>query len=238
MKIYTRRGDEGETGLLGGSRVSKADPRVEAYGTIDELNAAIGLALALDREGHLGPESGEGGAAGGGEPAGGEGAAGTGEPSDADRLRRVQSDLFTIGAGLAAARPEREEERGTVPRLPEGRVGDLETWIDRLDGELPGLDAFILPGGCPAGAQLHVARTVCRRAERTAVLLARERPEIGGRVVERVIPYVNRLSDLLFTLARAVNARAGTPEAEWTPRRRGGTGPEASGDGAGAEEAS
>jgi len=238
MKIYTRRGDEGDTGLLGGSRVSKADPRVEAYGTIDELNATIGLALALDREGHLGPESGEGDAAGGGGPGAGDGAAGTGEPSDADRLRRVQSDLFTIGAGLAAARPEREEERGTVPRLRGERVEDLEAWIDRLDGELPRLDAFILPGGCPAGAQLHAARTVCRRAERAAVRLARERPEIGGRVVEQVIPYVNRLSDLLFTLARAVNARAGTPEAEWTPRRRGGAGPKTPGEDAGAEDAS
>jgi cob(I)alamin adenosyltransferase len=214
MKIYTRRGDEGETGLLGGSRVSKSDPRVEAYGTIDELNSAIGLALALDEPGHLG----------GGPRSGGE------APGDASRLRRVQADLLTIGAGLAAARPDRERDRGTLPALPAARVSELEAWIDRLDAELPELDAFVLPGGSPAGAQLHVARTVCRRAERAAVDLARERPEIGASIVEDILPYLNRLSDLLFVLARAVNGRAETPEAEWTPRRRRGPVPEGEGE--------
>jgi cob(I)alamin adenosyltransferase len=206
MKIYTRTGDEGETGLLGGSRVSKADPRVEAYGTIDELSAALGLALSLDASGVLG----------GGGAAGEPGA----EEDDAGGLRRVQGDLLTIGAALAAARPERERERGTVPELAPDRIAGIEAWIDHLEGELPELDAFLLPGGCPAGAQLHVARTVCRRAERAAVRLARKRPEIAAGVVGQLLPYLNRLSDLLFVLARAANRRAGTPEPEWTPVRR------------------
>ncbi|MDP2480586.1 MAG: cob(I)yrinic acid a,c-diamide adenosyltransferase [Candidatus Palauibacterales bacterium] len=194
MKIYTRGGDEGETGLLGGTRVSKTDPRVEAYGTIDELNTSLGLALALDHGGVL--------------------------DADAEELRGVQGDLLTVGAGLAAAHPDRERERGTVPRLPEDRVAEIEAWIDRLASELPELDAFLLPGGCPAGAQLHVARTVCRRAERAAVRLANQRPGAAGDPVSETLPYLNRLSDLLFMLARAANHRAGSPEAEWTPVRR------------------
>lgn len=187
MKIYTRGGDRGETGLLGGDRVPKSDPRVEAYGSVDELNAGLGLALALDAEGTL----------------------------DRDELTRVQEDLLAIGARLAAANPERALERGTIPALDPGRIEEMERWIDRLDEELPALDAFLLPGGSPAGAQLHVARTVCRRAERAIVDLRGEDAEL----VEKVIPYVNRLSDLLFTLARSVNRRAGTPEGRWLPQR-------------------
>jgi cob(I)alamin adenosyltransferase len=204
MKIYTRGGDEGDTGLLGGARVSKTDPRVEAYGTVDELNSSLGLALALDEGGVLG--------------------------RDADPLREVQGDLLTLGAALASARPDRERDRGTIPTLPEGRVAEIEAWIDRLAEELPALDAFLLAGGCPAGAQLHVARTVCRRAERAAVRLAGQASQDSRTVVSATLPYLNRLSDLLFMLARAANRRAGTPEVEWTPvRRRGAAGGEAAG---------
>jgi cob(I)alamin adenosyltransferase len=201
MKIYTRRGDDGETGLLGGDRVPKSDPRVAAYGTVDELNAFVGLALArIDREGQ--DERAE---------------------SDAARLERVQDDLFAIGARLAASDPDRADDRGLIPDFPPGRVEDLEDWIDDLQSDLPELDAFIHPGGSPAGAQLHAARTVCRRAERTVVRLADRRPELE----EVVLPYLNRLSDLLFTLARAVNHRAGVPEIRWQPVRERDVGGEA-----------
>ncbi len=243
VKIYTRGGDRGETALLGGARVPKSDPRVEAYGTLDELDAALGLALALDAA------DADGGVL----------------AWDAEALRAVQGDLLTLGAGLAAARPARERERGTVPWLPEGRVGEVESWIDRLQEELPELDAFLLPGGSAAGAQLHVARTVCRRAERAVVRLIRgrtasepeaslaEHPEAdaaagpGGDPAAAhpeadpaltALPYLNRVSDLLFVLARAANRRAGRSEAEWTPvrRRRGSEGrPPAGASGAGAD---
>lgn len=209
MKIYTRRGDGGETGLLGGDRVPKTDPRVEAYGTLDELNAAVGMARALARE------------------AGGE-------LVDDARLKRVQDDLFALGSRLAAADPGRAREKGLVPDFPPGRVEDLESWIDELDEELPELDAFVLPGGAPTGAQLHTARTVCRRAERAVVRLAGEH----GELREEVLPYVNRLSDLLFTLARAANRRAGAPETEWEPvRRRPGAGEGGEGNDGGADGA-
>jgi len=128
----------------------------------------------------------------------------------------IQSDLFTIGATLAAARPEAAREKGTIPELPAERILALEAWIDRLDAGLEPLDAFILPGGSPAGAQLHVARTVCRRAERAITRLLADRPDLA----DLIVPYVNRLSDLLFTLARSVNDVAGTSEARWEPMRR------------------
>jgi cob(I)alamin adenosyltransferase len=188
VKIYTRQGDAGRTKLFGGLEVSKHDARVAAYGTFDELNAALGGVLSLDPDGDLGTED----------------------------LQRVQEDLFILGSRLAAARPERELERGTIPGLAPGRIADLEAWIDSLDEELPALDAFLLPGGCPAGAQLHVARTVCRRAEREVTSLLDSDPALSTAV----IPYINRLSDLLFTLARAVNHRAGRPEAQWLPQRK------------------
>ncbi|MFQ5691068.1 MAG: cob(I)yrinic acid a,c-diamide adenosyltransferase [Gemmatimonadota bacterium] len=187
MKIYTRGGDGGETGLFGGDRVPKNDPRVEAYGSVDELNAALGLALAMDSEGVL----------------------------DTALLAAVQEDLFAVGARLATADPERALRRGAIPRLDPDRVGELERWIDRLDTDLPALDAFILPGGSSVGAQLHVARTVCRRAERAIAGLTGRQPDLE----DAILPYVNRLSDLLFTLARAANLRAGREERRWTPRR-------------------
>jgi len=188
VKIYTKTGDGGDTSLYGGRKVPKHDARVEAYGTVDELNATIGLALAFDAEDALG--------------LGG--------------LVDIQSDLFTIGATLAAARPEAAREKGTIPELPAERILALEAWIDRLDAGLEPLDAFILPGGSPAGAQLHVARTVCRRAERAITRLLADRPDLA----DLIVPYVNRLSDLLFTLARSVNDVAGTSEARWEPMRR------------------
>ncbi len=188
MKIYTKTGDQGETKLYGGVTVPKHDARVEAYGTVDELNALLGAVIALDPNGSLGTGG----------------------------LQEIQSDLLTLGALLAAADPKGALKRGTLPELSQRRVTDLETWIDRLDLELEPLDTFILPGGSPAGSLLHVARTVCRRAERAITPLLEQRPEFG----EAVLPYMNRLSDLLFTLARSVNAVSGTEEARWEPMRR------------------
>ena len=185
MKIYTRKGDGGRTKLFGGVEVAKNDQQVDAYGTLDELNALLGVVLALDPDDRLG----------------------TGD------LVVVQEDLFVLGSRLASARPERELARGTIPALPADRVAELEAWIDRLDDELEPLTSFVLPGGCPAGAHLHVARTVCRRAERAVVALTADHPALSTEV----IPYINRLSDLLFTLARAVNTRAARPEAKWLP---------------------
>ena len=190
MKIYTKGGDGGETTLLGGARVRKDDARVAAYGTIDELNAIIGTALALDADGAL--------------------------RDDAEKLAAVQEDLFTIGARLAASNPARLVRVGTIPVLPPERTGALEAWIDALTAELPALDAFVLPAGSPVAAQLHVARTVCRRAERGVVGLCDEQPDLG----EIILPYLNRLSDLLFTLARFANRRAGRADTAWLPQRR------------------
>ena len=188
MKIYTRKGDAGGTGLLGGERVPKHDVRVEAYGAVDELNAALGVAIA----------------------------AGVHEMPEADRLRTVQDDLLTLGARLAAAEPEKARRRGTIPEFPGDRIGELEAWIDELEEALPALDAFVLPGGAPAGAQLHVARTICRRAERRISQLLPAQPDLA----EVILPYMNRLSDLLFVLARATNRAAGAGDVEWRPVRR------------------
>jgi cob(I)alamin adenosyltransferase len=197
VKIYTRGGDAGETGLFGGDRVAKDDPRVEAYGEVDELNATLGLVIAQDEA----------------------------ELLERQALHALQEDLFTIGARLAAADPDRAKRKGTIPDLPVGRVVVLETWIDELTAELPPLDAFILPGGTALAAQLQVARTVCRRAERAIVPLVEGQPELG----DVILPYMNRLSDLLFTLARAANQRAGASETTWLPQRRTG-GDEGGGD--------
>lgn len=188
MKIYTKTGDRGDTKLYGGVTVPKHDARVEAYGTVDELNALLGAVIALDPDGSLGTEG----------------------------LQEIQSDLLTLGALLSAADPKGAMKRDTIPELALSRVTDLEAWIDRLDSELEPLDAFILPGGSQAGSLLHVARTVCRRAERAITPLLERRSELG----EVILPYINRLSDLLFTLARSVNAISGTKEARWEPMRR------------------
>jgi cob(I)alamin adenosyltransferase len=180
MKIYTKTGDGGETGLFGGGRVSKAHGRVEAYGAIDELNSVIGWAITQQRDEAIG-----------------------------EQLLAVQADLFTIGAQLATPEGSRAR-RPVVPDLPESRIGELEQWIDELQANLPELRHFILPGGSAPGAALHLARTVCRRAERRVVAL-RELEAIEPST----ITYLNRLSDLLFVLARSVNQQARIAEQPW-----------------------
>ncbi len=179
MKIYTKTGDAGETGLLDGSRVPKADARVAAYGEVDELGAWLGLVRAEGVDGPL-----------------------------AAMLERVQRDLFALGARLADP-ARRIGERAAKTAVSAADVARLEGWIDELDAGLPPLKRFILAGGTPAGARLHFARTVCRRAERRIVALG------PGAVEPELLAYVNRLSDLLFVMARAANARAGVTEVEW-----------------------
>ena len=179
MKIYTRTGDRGETGFFDGTRVSKADPRVAAYGDVDELNAWLGFAKASLTD-----------------------------PQLVEILEQIQRDLFAVGSRLADP-AHRIAERVTKAAVTDGDIARLERWIDTLEAELPPLRRFILAGGSPSGAALHVARTVCRRAERAVVGL-------GETAVEHeVVAYINRLSDLLFVLARAANGRAGVPEIEW-----------------------
>jgi cob(I)alamin adenosyltransferase len=179
VKIYTRTGDAGETALFDGTRVLKSDLRVEAYGHVDELNATIGLARA------------------------------SGVDADLDsQLETLQRDLFALGARLAD--PEsRIAARVTKAAIRPEDVEQLESWIDEADAELPALRRFVVPGGSPAGATLHLARTVCRRAERHIVLL-------GADAIEpELLAYINRLSDLLFVLARLANLRGGVRDVEW-----------------------
>jgi cob(I)alamin adenosyltransferase len=178
VKLYTRTGDGGETSLFDGTRARKDDPRIDAYGEIDELNAWLGLVRALSNEPAL----------------------------DAEILA-IQRDLFAVGAQLADP-ADKLAARVTKAVVADEQVARLEQLIDRLDAEVPPLRKFILAGGTPAAAALHVARTVCRRAERRIVSLA---PPVDAVLVR----YVNRLSDLLFALARAVNHRAGVAETEW-----------------------
>ena len=178
MKIYTRTGDGGETSLFDNSRVSKADARVDAYGEVDELNAALGVvrSAAID-------------------------------PDIDEALVRIQRDLFAVGAQLADP-SDRLAARVTKAFVTDDDVARLEQLIDRLEQEVPPLTRFILAGGTPAGAMLHLARTVCRRAERRIVALTPQPDAL-------LIRYMNRLSDLLFVIARAVNHRARQPETEW-----------------------
>ena len=182
VKIYTRTGDAGETGLFGGARVLKSDPRVSAYGEVDELNAWVGLVRAQ--------------------------ATLAADAQMSDMLERIQRDLFGLGARLAD--PARKiAERVAKAAVTDEDISRLEGWIDLLEAELPPLRRFILAGGSPTGASLHAARTICRRAERAIVGL-------GGDAVEpALLVYMNRLSDLLFMMARAANHRAGVTELEW-----------------------
>lgn len=179
MKIYTGTGDRGETGLLDGSRVPKANPRIEACGEVDELNAVLGLLLAEELDADL-----------------------------AEKTAALQRDLFALGGQLA------DPAMRIAARVPKTALGvadvhRLEAWIDQLGTELPPLHRFILPGGSSAGALLHLSRTVCRRAERRIVAL-------GPDAVEpALLAYINRLSDLLFVMARVANRRAGEIESEW-----------------------
>jgi cob(I)alamin adenosyltransferase len=181
MRIYTKTGDGGETSLFGGGRVPKHDPRVAAYGDVDELNSAIGLALAT-------------------------------EPRDleCELLEQIQRDLFAIGGQLATRDPDRVAQTLAKAQIDERRIEAMEGAIDRGDAVLPPLAAFVLPGGTVNAAALHVARTVCRRAERSVVALRGREP-----VPPVVLVYLNRLSDLLFTLARLANQRAGVPDRTW-----------------------
>ncbi|HVT05075.1 MAG TPA: cob(I)yrinic acid a,c-diamide adenosyltransferase [Thermoanaerobaculia bacterium] len=176
MKIYTKTGDLGETSLLGGQRVRKDDPRIEVYGTLDELSSTIGVGRA----------------------------SGLGPLLDAV-LYEVQLDLFDLGALFASSGSSEE-----FPGVREGRITFLESSIDSMERELEPLRNFILPGGAAGAAHLHVARTICRRAERIAVRL-----ETSGDAIQRAIRYLNRLSDYLFVAARLANHQSGVPDVPW-----------------------
>ena len=177
VKIYTKTGDAGETGLFDGTRVLKSDVRVATYGEVDELNAWLGMARATSGDSELN-----------------------------GMLERLQRDLFALGATLADP-SHRIADRVTKAAISPDDIAQLENWIDTLDADLTPLRRFILPGGSQTAAALHVARTVCRRAERAMVAL--------GGVAPELLVYINRVSDLLFVMARAANSRTNTPETEW-----------------------
>ena len=181
MKIYTKTGDRGETALFGGGRVPKDHPRVSAYGDVDELNSSIGAAMAC-------------------APV----------EFEASLLEAVQRDLFAIGGRLASPEPEKVAKALVKAVIADQRVGELESAIDRADTEIAPLKAFVLPSGTPKAAAFHLARTVCRRAERSVVALHH-----AEGVPPVILTYLNRLSDLLFTLARLANHRAGVADRTW-----------------------
>lgn len=180
--IYTKTGDDGSTGLFGGQRVRKSEGRVEAYGTVDELNAVLGVARTYSRTAEFD-----------------------------NILAGLQNQLFTLGADLATPDPA-DEQKGSIsiPRVTAAHVAPLEAAIDAWEAEMPALTQFILPGGSPLAASLHHARTVCRRAERSVVLLASQEA-----VNPEVVRYLNRLSDALFVLARLANYRQGLSDVIW-----------------------
>jgi cob(I)alamin adenosyltransferase len=185
VKIYTKRGDRGETDLFGGGRVSKDCARVEAYGAVDELNACLGQCAAESTQDDL-----------------------------REIIREIQSLLFDLGGYLAA--PDAEgRAKAPISQLEDSDVERLETYIDTLEAELEPLKRFILPGGSRAAAALHVARTVCRRAERRGIALHRLEPLNAA-----ALRYLNRLSDLLFVMARVENRRVGVADVEWLGRDR------------------
>jgi cob(I)alamin adenosyltransferase len=181
-KVYTRSGDDGTTGLGTRKRVSKDSPRIEAYGTVDELNSHIGAAMATGLD-----------------------------PILQGELARIQNDLFHLGSDLCI--PEEDKARLKVPQIEQRHVDALERLMDRLSAQLSPLENFVLPGGSPGAAHLHVARTVCRRAERLVIALSRKEP-VGSFAIK----YLNRLSDALFVMARYENARRGTPDVTWDSR--------------------
>jgi cob(I)alamin adenosyltransferase len=185
MKIYTRRGDAGQTDLFGGERVGKDAARVAAYGDVDELNATVGVAAAAGSD-----------------------------PALEESLRRIQSALFDLGASLATPDAAHRLKAG-VGGVQGEDIDALEALIDRLEAPLEPLKTFILPGGSPSAAAFHVARTVCRRAERGVVALA---GTAGESVEETSLRYLNRLSDLLFVMARHENARQGVSDVAWINR--------------------
>lgn len=181
-KVYTRQGDDGTTALGTGRRVSKSDPRIEAYGTVDELNAHIGVVLASNVAAEL-----------------------------VTPLRTIQNELFHAGAELCI--PEADKEQMPRPHVAAPHVAALETLMDRLSEALPPLENFVLPGGTLAAGHLHVARTVCRRAERLVIALSQNQP-----VAADLVHYLNRLSDALFVMARFDNRAAGIAEPTWDSR--------------------
>jgi cob(I)alamin adenosyltransferase len=176
MKLYTKRGDDGSTGLIGTSRVPKNHPRVMAYGEVDETNAAVGWAIAAWRDERW-----------------------------AERLRAIQSDLFVLGAELATPSGQTPSQR-----IGEDLITQLERWIDEASEAVAPLRNFVLPGGTELSGRLHLARTICRRAERAVVQLGQEEAVRGEAVI-----YLNRLSDLLFAMARLANHQAGVPDVPW-----------------------
>lgn len=182
-KIYTRTGDDGSTGLIGGQRVRKSDARIECYGTVDELNAGLGLVATL-------------------------------APAElVEQIRRVQGELFVIGSHLAFAREDAATPAGVaLPALEDVMIDRLEMEIDNAQGDLAPLRNFILPGGSETAARLHLARTLCRRAERLLVAFAMERP-----VPAVMLVYLNRLSDWLFVQARYANHVEGVEDVPWKP---------------------
>ncbi len=187
MRLYTRTGDDGTTGLFSGQRVSKDHPRIEAYGTVDELNAALGIvAVACDSSKPFGRRL-------------------------LEILPQAQSRLFDLGADLAT--PEGANNESKIARIQAGQVEEAERWIDEVDNQNAPLRSFVLPGGCELAARLHVARTVCRRAERLMVALSHSEP-----VNPLAIQYVNRISDFLFAASRLANKVAGVPDVPWTPQ--------------------
>jgi cob(I)alamin adenosyltransferase len=181
VKIYTKTGDKGETGLFGGGRVPKDHPRVSAYGDVDELNSFLGLARAIEPTKRID-----------------------------DILLSIQRDLLAIGALLATPNPVKMREHLTKARIDDKRIRELEQAIDDADLELEPLKAFIIPAGSQKAATLHVSRTVCRRAERAVVTM-----QESESIPELAIVYLNRLSDLLFTLARLASRMASMPEETW-----------------------
>jgi cob(I)alamin adenosyltransferase len=182
-RIYTRLGDDGETHLGDMSRVPKTDPRIGAYGTVDELNAQLGVLLTLE------------------------------DLPYRDWIRRIQNDLFDLGADVSVPHEPAGGEPGRERlRVLGEQTGWLEERCDEVNAELPALKSFVLPGGTPVAAQLHVCRTVCRRAERRVI-------ECGDGVSRECVRYLNRLSDLLFILSRGANASAGVDEPLWEPGR-------------------
>jgi len=185
MKIYTKTGDAGETGLFGGGRVRKDSVRVDAYGEVDELNASLGLARSLPIPQELG-----------------------------ELLLKLQEQLFTVGAVLATPAGTKASEH--IPTLEPEWVASMEQAIDSFEAELSPMTHFILPGGSQAAAALHLARTVCRRAERHVVAAMRE-----GEAPQSVVTFLNRLSDLLFVMARVANHRVGIEDVKWIPEKPG-----------------
>jgi cob(I)alamin adenosyltransferase len=185
MKIYTKTGDDGTTGLYGGERVGKDHPRIATCGAVDELNAVLGGALCL-----------------------------TLEPDSATILAKVQHDLFALGAELATPRHHADKLTARSTGLSNDDIAALERVIDQKEALLPPLKQFILPGGSEAAARLHWARAVCRRAERALVALHRDQP-----VRQEILIYVNRLSDLLFVLARFANHHLGRDDVPWQPHK-------------------